>query len=170
MNSTILSITFTRPISAILDFSLKLCMAALMAWAVSGCAVSWVSAYDKQSIERTTEISKNALAFYQQIITTEPGERAAAVNGSLNAKYGDIDTQIRVHLLLEQARARNTDSAKIIFKLLGSWEKFSENHHSKDSTALTNATLNAERGILEEHLRAALIAEESKKLVGGAAP
>lgn len=70
-----------------------------------------------------TQTTKNVLSLYQQIITTEPGKRTAAVNGSLNAKYGEIDTSIRVHLLLEQARVRNTDSATIISNMLGSWEK-----------------------------------------------
>ena len=32
--------------------------------------------------------------------------------------------------------------------------------------ALTDATLNVERGILERHLRSAFVAEESKKLAG----
>jgi hypothetical protein len=143
-------------------------LAVTLLWLLSSCAVMFVSLYDKQSVERSTEISKQSLALYQQLLATEPTKRRDAVAGPLGKKFGEIETQIRVHLLLEQARAKNKESIDISTNLLASWQKFSANHLSGDHTALSDATLNIERGILERHLRSALIAEESKKLGGGA--
>lgn len=137
-----------------------------LALVLSGCAVTWVSPYEKSSVERTTEISKNILSLYQSMLATELDKRADALKGGLQTKHGDIETQIRLHLLLEQARTKNSESVTIATNLLASWQAFSKNHQSKDPTALGDAALTVERGILERHLRAALIAEESKKLGG----
>ena len=88
--------------------------------------------------------------------------------GALRTRYGEVETRIRVRLLQEQARANNADSRSIVSNLFDSWQRFSSHHQSGASDALTDATLNAERSILERHLRAALVAEESKKLGGNA--
>ena len=142
--------------------------AAVLALVVSGCAVMWVANYDKESVDRTTEISKSILKLYQELLSIDPAKRAAAVSGPLGTRHGDIETQIRLHLLREQARAKNTESTTIAGNLLESWRKFSANHRSSDPSALNDTTLNIERGVLERHLRAAFIAEEAKKLGGGA--
>ena len=148
----------------LLQWSLMLLLLTFSA----GCAVSWISSYDKQSVERTTEISRNSLGLYQQLLEIPAGQRRQAVAGPLHTRYGEVETQIRVHLLQEQARADNADSSSILGNLLDSWQKFSSHHQSGASDALTDATLKAERGVLERHLRAALVAEESKKLGGNA--
>lgn len=134
---------------------------------LSGCAVTWVSAYDKDAVERTTEISKAVLKLYQDLLATEPNRRRSAVASSLGSKQGDVESLMRLHLLKEQARAKNDEGAKVAQNLLESWQKFSLSHRSDDSTALSDATLNVERGILERHLRAAFVAEDAKKLGGG---
>ena len=169
MKPAIRAVAVARPVLAGPGRSLLALL--LVAWLalLSACAVSWVSSYDKAAVDRSTEISKNALGLYQQLLNTEPGKRAAAVNGALAPRYGEIETQIRVHLLIEQARAKNAESVSIAGNLLESWRKFAASHRSGESTALTNATLDVERGILERHLRSAFIAEEAKKLGGGAA-
>ena len=142
--------------------------ATVLALIVSGCAVMWVANYDKESVDRTTEISKSILKLYQELIATEPAKRAAAVSGPLGARHGDIESQIRLHLLREQARAKNGESTTIVGNLLESWQKFTANHRSSDPLALTDTQLNIERGVLERHLRAAFVAEEAKKPGGGA--
>ena len=134
---------------------------------LSGCAVTWVSAYDKDAVERTTEISKAVLKHYQDLLAIEPNRRRPAAVGALGTKQGDIESLMRLHVLKEQARAKNNESAKVAENLLESWQKFSLSHRSDDSTALSDATLNIERGILERHLRAAFVAEEAKKLGSG---
>jgi hypothetical protein len=143
--------------------------AAALTLLVSGCAVSWVGNYDKESVERTTEISKSVLKLYQNLIATPFEGRASAVAGPLATAYGDVESQIRLHLLREQARAKNTESSKIAENLLESWQKFAANHRSADASALNGAVLNIERGILERHLRAAFVAEEAKKVGSSAA-
>lgn len=142
---------------------------AFLASLVSGCAVNWVGNYDKESVDRTTEISKSVLRLYQDLIATAPDKRAAAVAGPLSAAQGDVESQIRLHLLREHARAKNTESTRIAGNLLQSWQEFTVNHRSSDTSALSNGVLNEERKILERHLRAAFVAEEAKKLGGSAA-
>ena len=137
---------------------------AAIALLLTGCAVLWVSAYDKDAVERTTEISKAVLKHYQDLLAIEPNRRRAAIAGALGTKQGDIESLMRLHVLKEQARAKNDESAKVSENLLESWQKFSRSHRSDDSTALNDVTLNIERGILERHLRAAFVAEEAKKL------
>src|SRR5690606_7980431 len=134
--------------------------------ALTGCAIP-LSAYDQASIDRTTEISRSILALYQEMMMIDPDERADAVRGSLRDAHGDIETQIRLHLLREQARALNDEGALVAENLLASWQAFSMNHFSGEETALTDATLEIERQILERHLRSAFVAEESKKLARG---
>jgi hypothetical protein len=126
----------------------------------------WVSNYDKESVDRATEISKSILKVYQRLFATEPGKRAVAMAGPLGAKHGDVESQIRLHLLREQGRERNIESTKIVGNLLESWQTFTVSHRSTDPSALNDNTLNIERGILERHLRAAFTAEEAKKLGG----
>lgn len=138
---------------------------SLVACLLCGCAAVALSDYDQESVERTTGISQSILTLYQELLAIEPSERADAVTGALRERHGDIETQIRVHLLREQARANNEEGAQVAGNLLESWREFFANHLSEDETALTDATLNVERGILERHLRAAFVAEESKKLV-----
>lgn len=154
---------------ATLSRALTLLATPLLALIVSGCAVMWVANYDKESVDRATEISKSVLKLYQDLLATEPGKRTAAVSGPLGARHGDIESQIRLHLLREQARAKNVESTKIAANLLESWQTFTASHRSADSSKLNDAVLNIERGILERHLRAAFNAEEAKKLGGGAA-
>lgn len=144
-------------------------ISALLAVALWGCAAIAVSDFDKESVERSTEISKAVLKFYQDLTALEPNKRTAAMAGALGAKQGDIDTQMRLHLMREQARSKNTESIDIASNLLASWQKFSANHLSTDNTALNNAVLNIERMEMERHLRAAFKAEEAKKLVSGGA-
>lgn len=135
---------------------------------LGGCAVMWVADYDKDSVARTTEISKSVLKVYQDLLSTEVSKRGAAMAGPMAARHGETESLIRVHLLREQARAKNAESTTIVGNLLEAWQKFSANHRSADATALNDVVLGIERGILERHLRAAFVAEEAKKLGGGA--
>jgi hypothetical protein len=143
-------------------------LAAVLVWLASGCAATLIAPYDQKSVDRTTEISKSIIGLYQQLLSTEPEKRAALVKGPLAPRYDEIATQIRVHLLLESARAKNSESTTIATTLLDSWQEFSAHQRSPKDDALTNATLNVQRQILERELRSALVAEESKKLGGGA--
>lgn len=139
----------------------------MLLW-MAGCAVYWVSPFEPLSVERSTQISRQVFAFYQELLSTPQAERAALAAGPLRESASRIETDIRVHLLLEQARPKNAESILIIENLLASWSRFAADHLGSDPLALTDATLKAERGILERHLRSALVAEEAKKLGGGA--
>lgn len=134
---------------------------------LAGCSVMWVSTYDRESVDRSTEISRSVLKLYQDLLTTEPARRKAAVAGPLATRHADVETQMRLHLLKEQARSKNDEGTRVAENLLASWIAFSKNHRSDDASALADITLTTERGILERHLRAAFTAEEAKKLGGG---
>lgn len=153
------------PLRHLLRSACAALFASLLSLLLTGCAVHWVSAYDKESADRTTEISKSVLKLYQDLLTTPAARRKTAVAGEMGQRHADVETMIRIHLLKEQGRAKNDEGAKIAENLLESWLKFSASHRSDDSTALTDATLNAERTILERHLRSAFTAEEARKLV-----
>ena len=152
------------------QFSLARCSRALAIglWAalLAGCSVFFISGHDQASVDRTSEISKSVLKFYQELLTVAPAQRKTALASTLAKSEGDIESLIRLHLLREQARVKNEDSAKIVDNTLKSWQAFAKNHADGDSTALTDAALAAERGIMERHLRAAFTAEEAKKLGG----
>jgi hypothetical protein len=137
---------------------------AAVAFAILGGCVTLVSSYDQDSVDRMTQISKSVLTVYQQLLATPVADRRAAVTGTLAESIGDIETQMRLHLLREQAREMNSEGATVAQNLLDSWIKFSTNHRSGDETALSDATLNVERGILERELLAAFEAEGAKKL------
>lgn len=135
---------------------------------LSGCAVSWVSAYAPDAVERSTEISKSVFKIYQDLLSIEAAKRKAAVLGPLSVQHGDAESMMRLHLLKEQARPKNDESAMIAENLLESWLAFSVSHRSDDVTALSDRTLANERIVLERHLRAAFVAEEAKRQFGSA--
>jgi hypothetical protein len=155
-----------RTLASLLQPWLRAVTTLLLWCSLTACAVAWISPYSKDSAERITDISRSILGMYQELLSVEQSKRAAAANGGLKARHGEIETKIRVHLLLEQARARNEDSIRITDNLLSSWQTFGAAHQGKDRAALGDAALSIERGILERHLRSALIAEEAKKLGG----
>lgn len=135
-----------------------------LAFLLCGCSVMWVSTYDKEAADRVTDISKNVIKFYQDVITLAPDNRVPALAASLASREGDVESQMRVHLLQEEARRKNGESVRIAKKMLDSWRSFSANHRSGDKTALGDATLEIERDVMERHLRAAMAAEEAKKM------
>lgn len=143
---------------------------ALLLWlatlVVAGCSAMFISPYDSASVERSNQISKSVLGFYQALLDIAPPQRKAGLASTLGKSQSEIETQMRLHLLREQARTKNEDSIKIATNTLESWQKFSASHLGGDGTALTNATLDAERGIMERHLGSAFKAEEAKKLAG----
>ena len=142
--------------------TLALVASTFFALLLSACAVNWVGNYDKESVDRTTEISKSVLKVYQDLMATPADKRTAAVVGPIGTAQGNVESLMRLHLLREQARATNTDSTTVAGNLLESWQTFTISHQSSDPTALSDTKLNIERGILERHLRAAFVAEEAK--------
>ena len=148
--------------------ALSLIASFFFALLLSACAVNWVGNCDKDSIDRTTEISKSVLKLYQDLMATSSVKRAAAVAGPIGTAHGNVESLIRLHLLREQARATNSESTTVATNLLKSWQKFTTNHRSTDPSALSDTVLNIERGVLERHLRAAFVSEEAKKFSGGA--
>jgi hypothetical protein len=153
----------SRPVAS--AWAARLCVA--LALLASGCA-TFVSSYDQDSVDRTTAISKSVLSLYQDLLATPAAERKAAVNGTLGKRQGDVETELRLHLLREQARQMNDESIEIAKNLLQSWQTFSKSHREGDATALADATLEIERGTMERQLGAAFKAEEAKKLAAGA--
>jgi hypothetical protein len=143
----------------------RLVVALLVALSIAAC--TFVSAYDQDSVDRTSAISKSVLTFYQDLLAIDLDERKAAVTGEMAKRAGEIETQIRLHLLREQGRHKNDEGIEVASNLLKSWQTFSESHRQGDATSLTDATLNVERTILERHLRSAFVAEEARKLVSG---
>lgn len=148
--------------------TLVLVASTFLALLLSACAVNWVGNYDKESVDRTTEISKSVLKVYQDLMAIPLDKRAAAVAGPISTAHGNVESLMRLHLLREQARATNKEGAEIAGNLLESWQKFMSSQRSGKELTLTDDQLSVERMELERHLRAAFVAEEAKKLGGGA--
>ena len=155
-----------RSVPGVLGRSSSTLLIWLMAFLVAGCSVMFISPYDSTAVARTEQISKAVLGFYQVLLDTAPAQRKTAFASALGKSQSDVETQMRLHLLREQARAKNEDSIRIATNMLDSWRTFSASHLHGDATALSNETLNIERGIMERHLGSAFKAEEAKKLGG----
>lgn len=142
----------------------------LSVWIVSlllnGCSVFWISAYDKESTDRVTEISRQVIKIYQDLLAVEGKEKRVVLASTLKTQEGDVESLMRLHLLKEQARQKNEDSIKVAESMLESWRTFTANHRTGDATALSDATLSVERGVMERYFRSAFVAEEAKKLGG----
>ena len=147
--------------------TLGLLASAFFGLLLSGCAVTWVGNYDKESVDRTTEISKSVLKIYQDLMATPADKRGAAVAGPIGTAHGNVESLMRLHLLREQARGTNKEGADIAGNLLKSWQEFMSSQRSGKELTLTDSQLDIERRELERHLRAAFAAEEAKKLGGG---
>jgi len=153
-----------RPTTRLLIWLVSL----LLGLSLAGCSVMWVSNYDKESVDRTTEISKAVIKFYQDLLATDVKSRPAAIAGPFGKREGDVASIMRLHVLREEGRSKNAEGALVARNLVLSWEKFSTSHASADKTALSDSTLIAERGILERHLRSGFRAEEAKKMSASA--
>lgn len=140
---------------------------AFSVFLLAGCSVMWVSAYDKVAADRVTDISKHVIKFYQDMFALQPDQRASALRTTLASRDGDVESLIRLHLLQEEARRKNEESVRVAKNMLASWRTFAASHRSSDTTALGNETLESERTTMERHLRAAMVAEEAKKLTSG---
>jgi Asp-tRNA(Asn)/Glu-tRNA(Gln) amidotransferase C subunit len=139
--------------------------ALALAVLLSGCSVFWISAYDKEAADRTTEISKQVIKFYQDMLALDPDKRKPALSTTMTSREGDVESLMRVHLLKEEARQKNGESIKVAKNMLASWRAFALNHRTGDKTAFGDETLDVERDVMERHLRAAFVAEEAKKMV-----
>lgn len=129
---------------------------------IAGCA-SFVAPYDQTSRDRIAAISTDILGLYQEILSTAPSQRRAKVI-ALQPRYDQIETALRVHRLLEEARPQNAESVRIATRLMNTFARFRTAQLSDDRTALTNATLGVQRDELERQLAAALMGEDAKKL------
>lgn len=139
----------------------------MMAFALlllSGCSMLLISAYEKEAADRTTEISRQVIKFYQDTLAVEPEKRKALLSGTMGSREGDVESLMRLHLLKEEARQKNGESIKVAKNMLATWREFSASHRRDDRTALSDGTLELEREILERHLRSAFVAEEAKKM------
>lgn len=136
---------------------------AFSALLLSGCSVFWISAYDKEAVDRTTEISKQVIKFYQDILVLHPDMRRSALSQAMASREGDVESIMRLHLLKEEARQKNEESVKVAKNMLASWREFALSHRTDNKTALGDETLAAEREIMERHLRSAFVAEEAKR-------
>jgi hypothetical protein len=143
---------------------------ALASVSLGACAGFAVSDFDQASADRTVALSRNIYAAYQELLSTPADKREALVSGDFAKQVDAITTGLRVHLLQEQARPRNKESAVIAADLLTSWEKFSTQQRAhKQPDHLADITLQIERTILTRELRAALVAEQAKKPGSGGA-
>lgn len=131
---------------------------------LSGCSVFWISAYDKDAVDRTTEISKQVIKFYQDMLALDPEKRKPALSTTMASREGDVESLMRVHLLKEEARQNNEKSIKVAKNMLVSWREFTRNHRTSDKTAFADETLDRERDTMERHLRSAFVAEEAKRM------
>jgi hypothetical protein len=139
-------------------------VAGLLLGVLVGCATT-LSPYDKDAIDRTSDVSKAVYKYYQKLFALSDAQRNASALATLQEAEGDVETLMRLHLLREQARVLNDQSIQIATNLLASWQHFATMRKAtNDPTALTLETLGVQRQVLERHLRAALVAEEAKKL------
>jgi hypothetical protein len=132
---------------------------------VFGCA-SFVAGYDPASRDRITAISTEVLGLYQELISTPFAARGPRVM-ELQPRYDRIETDLRVHRLLEQARPGNEEGVLVTDNLLTTIGNFRRSQLSGQPDALATANLMIERQQLERQLGAALMAEDARQLAGG---
>jgi hypothetical protein len=137
---------------------------------MAGCVTLGVADFDQSSLDRSTALSRSILGAYQELLSTPRDKREALVEGDFDKRCNDITTSLRVHLLLEQTRPRNAESAAIVKDLLATWEKYAGKHKKHaEPDHLGDATLLIERALLTRLLTAALVAEQAKKPGSGGA-
>lgn len=142
-------------------------LGAALALLTGGCAVQWVSTFDRDAVVRIDEIARTSLGVYQDLLARPPAARPAAVAGPLAPRYGEVETLMRLHLLRERARTKNAGSIRIAENLLAAWQNFARHQRGGAADALATAVLEVQRMELERHLAAAYEGEEAKKLGGG---
>jgi len=168
-----------------------ICAAFLAALALAGC-VTWVAPYDKDGVARINELSKSSLAIYQALLETKVASRGAEFSGKQAKAWADVETQIRVHQVFEQSRAKNDGSIAAANELLGFWEaakkqyckaakkgapaatsqpasdsEFCGDQAVDDAKAVANLVLTEDRKDLSRILGSMVKAEEAKKLATG---
>ena len=152
--------------------------AALVATLLAGC-VTWVASYDKDGVDRITELSKSSLAVYQSLVDTKLANRGDAFSTKFAKNWSAVEIHTRVHLVFEQSREKNSGSIDAANQLLEFWaaskqqycraatDKDSEacgSSASSEEQAMSDFVLRRDRTTLERILGAMVKAEEAKKL------
>jgi hypothetical protein len=96
-------------------------IALLFAAYAAGC-VSLVPPFDQTGVTRITELSKKSLTVYQTLIDTKASARPDALLLEIAKTFADLQTDIRVHLVFEQARENNSGSIDAAKQLASFWE------------------------------------------------
>lgn len=143
--------------------------ALLLSMSLAACAVSWIAPHDKDAADRIDDISRRVLTMYQDLLLVQEPRRAAAVAGAFKVRHAEIETRMRMHLLQEEARNANRQSARIARLMLETWQSKGAALARADPTARSDATLAAHRRDMHDLLKSAIVAEEAKKLAGGGA-
>ena len=91
----------------VVSYFLSRLVVLVLGLSLAGCSVMWVSNYDKESVDRTTEISRSIIKFYQELMATDINARPAAISRTLGKSQSDVESLIRLHALREEARAKN---------------------------------------------------------------
>jgi hypothetical protein len=81
-----------------------------------------VPPFDQAGVIRITELSKKSLSVYETLLDAKVGARPDALTGSLAKSVGDLQTEIRVHLVFERAREKNFGSIAAAKELFEFWE------------------------------------------------
>lgn len=133
--------------------------ALFFALLLSGCAVKYVADYDAAAFEEILVIAKKVDKFYGTLLETKPESRQYS---SVSDQYVNLGSDIQGIVTRNQARALNSESteiSRIIHKL---FDKYKEQHKSRNTYTDGNAKL--DRGRLVRLFAAAASAEEAKKL------
>jgi hypothetical protein len=133
---------------------------------LAGCAVSFVAEYDKATEDRLLGAYERISRFYDDLAEAMPAQRG---HDKFTRQYADVATDLRVLLLRQRARAANSESEKIVTKILENWERTRERHKrfSADAERRANpypdSLIALDRQQFEDQFRTAVVAERAKQ-------
>jgi hypothetical protein len=145
---------------------------ARLAWVIgaalllAGCAVNFVGEYDKETEDRLLGTYERISRFYDDLAEAAPAQRGYEKSAR---QYADVATDLRVLLLRQRARATNSESEKIVTKILENWERTRERHKrfSADAERRANpypdSLIALDRQQFEDQFRTAVVAERAKQ-------
>lgn len=134
----------------------------LLVLSLAGCA-SFSPPYDQASRDRVTAISEQVLGLYQALLSTPPDRRRAEA-AALQPRFDEIETAVRVHILLERARPDNEASVFQAEILLRKLAEYRARYLGGNPEFLSSAVVAIDRTTLEDILVAMLAGEDAKKL------
>lgn len=122
-----------------------------------GCNINLIATYDQAAVDDIIQSYQLVDSFYQKLINTPEDQRD--YNKFVN-DYEKIESNLRVLVLKNSARALNKESTEIAKNILGLWQKYRKNH--KELNNYDNDLIEIHRNRFFEIFEAMTVAENAK--------